>query len=244
VHIWVYKHLLEHEVEIKELAWTSMWAIVAAMIAIKMSPDDIIKYFKNINYLKLVDLNLIFWILSGKKVRKELKKVFKDKRIEDLDIPLTIVATNIETWESEYFKSWKIVDALRASLSLPSIFTPHKINENHFIDWWITSNLPIEAIKSKHKIIAVSALRKTSPLNTHFTFWRFKFVRNFFEINYQILHRTLLLLLENNEKASIEDNPKAIIIKPDFTDILDYYSFLKLDEFVELGYEETKKVKI
>lgn len=56
------------------------------------------------------------------------------------------------------FTKWKIIDAIRASVSLPGIFKPYKIDWNHFIDWWIVNNLPIEVLSWKY-IIASSALK-------------------------------------------------------------------------------------
>lgn len=49
----------------------------------------------------------------------------------------------LKTWEKIIFKSWKLIDALRASISLPGIFKPYEIDHIKYIDWWLKSNLPV-----------------------------------------------------------------------------------------------------
>ena len=67
VHIWVLKYLQENEIKIKEVAWTSMWAIIAAFIAIWKDWNYIRDFAQNINYFKLVDFDLSLWVLKWKK---------------------------------------------------------------------------------------------------------------------------------------------------------------------------------
>ena len=242
IHIWVLQYLEEHHIQIWEISWTSMWAIIGAFYAIWKTPDEIKKIAEDINYLKLIDFDLNTWVLKWKKVLKKLESFFWDKKIEDLDMKLKIVATNIETCEKHVFETWKIVDAIRASLSLPWIFTPHKVSEGSFIDGGVTNNLPIDVLSGQH-IIGVSALKKiTWPLrNTRKIFW-FEFNKWFFNLNYQIIHRTIVTMMKQNELKSIQHVEWDFqLISPDFWE-LDYYSFDKIDEFIELWYTQAEKI--
>lgn len=242
VHIWVIKYLTQNNIEIIEVAWVSMGAIIAALFSIWKSTDEIIEFAKSINYLKLIDFQLSSWIVLWDKIYKKLETIFLDKKIEDQKIKLKIVATNIISWRKKVFTEWKIVDALRASISLPWIFIPYEINGELYVDWWITNNLPIEILNWKN-IIAVTALRKINwPLEkTRKVFWM-NFKRQFLNLSYQILHRTVLIMMKQNELRSLETNNKNIIlIDPEFWE-LDFYSFNKIDEFIELWYKETFKI--
>ena len=157
-HLWVIKYLEEQNIRVKEISGTSMWAVVAAMFAIWKTSSEMIDFAKSINYITMWDPDFKTGLLKWKKIEKKLKEVFGDKRIEDLEIPLRIVATNLETSESRVFKEWKIVDALRASISLPGIFIHKHIEGHDYVDGWIMMNLPIEALGKKN-VIAVSALK-------------------------------------------------------------------------------------
>lgn len=241
VHIWVIKYIEENKVLIKEISWTSMWAIIWSLFAIWKNHKDIIKIAKELNFLKLIDFWLSFWFIKWNRVIKKLDEVFWDILIEDLDIDLKIVATNLESWEREVFKKWKIVDALRASISLPWVFMPYEILNKTYIDWWITNNLPVDVLEWKN-IIGVSALKKiTWKLEKKKKFLFFNVNKSFIEYNYSVLHRSILIMMQQNELRSIEKSKKStIIIQPNFWN-LDYYSFDKVDEFVKLWYKEAKK---
>lgn len=240
VHIWVLRYFEQNNLELKQISWTSMWAIVWALFADWNTTQQIEKFAKELSVIKLIDFWASFWVMKWVKVLKKLEELFWDKLIEDLKIPLKIIATDIETWDKKIFESWKIIYALRASISLPWVFIPYEIWEKSYIDWWITNNLPVDVL-SWENIVWVSALKQN--------FWRLdkkrKFLwfyknKSFFRYNYEVLHRTVLLMMKQNEEKSIKNCDNSIIIKPNFWK-LDYYSFDKVDEFIKLWLESAQK---
>lgn len=241
-HIWIIKYLGEEEIEINEISGTSMWAIVAALFAIWQTSEQMQDFAKTLNFLKLIDPGFKTWLLKWKKIEKKLMQVFWDMDIEDTKIPLKIIATNIETSESQVFTSWKIVTALRASMSLPGIFIPQKINWESYVDGWIMMNLPIEALDWKD-IIAISALKINGwPIErTKKIIW-INFKSGFFQNNYEIIKRSVILMMKVNEDNSLKTPNKNInFIRPNFWK-LDIIDFNKVDEFVEIGYRDAKKL--
>lgn len=241
VHIWVLRYLETNAYEIKEISWTSMWAIVWALYACWNNSYEIENIANELKIYKLIDFWFNFWFIKWKKLQKTLDELFWNKNIEDLDIDLKIVATNIENWEREVFTKWKISDAVRASLSLPWIFMPYEIWNNTYMDGWIVNNLPVDVLEWEN-IIWISALKqKVWKLSKIKKFLWFNTKRSFFEYNYEVLHRMTLLMMKQNELKSIENSKwKSLIIQPNFWN-LDYYSFDKIKEFIKLWYEETKK---
>ena len=239
-HIWVYKYLEEQNTEISEVSGTSMWAIVWAMIAIWMKSDEIIEFAKSMNFLKLADPDFKSWLLKWEKVEKKLKEIFWDKNIENCIIPLKIIATNVEKAESKIFDSWNIVDAIRASISLPWIFVPKEIESESYVDGGIMMNLPIEVLNWKD-IIAVSALKiNTWKIVKQKDFFWIKFKTGFWKNNYETIKRSVILMMKVNEDSSLKTTWKNItLIRPNFWD-LDIIDFGKVDEFVNIGYEECK----
>jgi NTE family protein len=241
-HIWVLKYLEEKKVEINEVSGTSMWAIIASMIAIWMNYEEIKKFAKSLNMLSLADLDFKLWFLKWNKIEKKLKEVFWDKKIEETKIPLKIIATNVEKAESRIFTSWKIVDVIRASFSLPWVFIPKEIDWESYVDWWIMNNLPINALEWKD-IIAVSALKiNTWKIVEEKEFLWIKIKTWFWKNNYETIKRSVILMMKVNEDISITIKNKNItLIRPDFWN-LDIMHFNKVDEFVEIGYLKTVEI--
>lgn len=239
LHIWVIKSLEEKKIKIKEVSWTSMWAIVASFYAMWKSSQEMEVFVKNINFLKLLDFDLKNWLLKWKKIFKLLESAFWNTLIEDLKIKLKIVATNIETWEKKVFKKWKIIDAVRASISIPWIFIPHQVNDNYYVDGGVLNNLPIEVLDWKD-VIAVSASKSIDwTLKRKRNIMWFDFKIWFFNMNFQILQRSFLLMMKNNEEVSINLKSKnVVLINPDTWDY-DFYSFNKINELIEKGYKES-----
>ncbi len=66
---------------------------------------------------------------------------------DSLIIPFRCVATNIETGEGKVFDKGIVPDALRASLSIPSIFSPYNINGELYVDGGIVNNFPTDVVK-------------------------------------------------------------------------------------------------
>ena len=236
-YIWVIQYLEEHDIQITEISGTSIGAIVAWLYAMGKSSAEMRGIAEKINYFKLMDIKMKHGLLKWNKVYKKLHSIFWDVCIEDLKIPLKIVATCITTWEKKVFTSGKLIDAIRASMSLPSIFEPYKIDGNMYLDWGIVNNLPIEVLDGKN-VIAVTALKKWNEemklkrkvIGIDFNVW-------FFTMNFQVLQKTIILMMKQNELRSIETSEKNItLIEPEYGK-LEFYSFNKLDELIKVGYE-------
>ena len=244
IHIWVLKYLEEKNIEIEEISGTSMWAIIASLYAIWMSAQEIKDFAKSINILSLADFDFKSGLLKGDKIEKKLEEVLGDKKIEETKIPLKIVATNIGKAESKVFKSWKIVDAVRASLSLPGIFVPKKIDWESYVDGWIMMNLPIETLKWEN-ILAVSALKiNTWEIVKDKKFLGMNFKTWFWQNNYETIKRSVILMMKVNEDRSLQTANKNItLVRPEFWE-LDIMHFSKVDEFEKIGYDEMKRLKL
>lgn len=61
-------------------------------------------------------------------------------------IPFAAIGTDIETGQAKVFNSGYLPDALRASISLPSIFIPHEIDGRLYMDGGLIRNLPVEDV--------------------------------------------------------------------------------------------------
>lgn len=65
----------------------------------------------------------------------------------DLPIPFACVATNAVTGEMQVFHSGNLAQCIRASMAIPSVFTPMKINGDVYIDGFVVDNFPVDVAK-------------------------------------------------------------------------------------------------
>ena len=68
------------------------------------------------------------FLVKGERVIKEIKSFVPDVNIEDLPIPFTAIATDLYTGEEVIFRKGPLFSAIRASISIPSMFKPVKWN--------------------------------------------------------------------------------------------------------------------
>jgi len=145
-HIGVIEELLEHDYEIKSISGSSMGALIGALYACGK-----LKVFKEwvlaldlLDVAKLVDFSFTgTGIIQGDKVFQVFEEMIGDVMIEDLPIPFTAVATDLIKQKEVWIQRGRLVDAVRASIAIPTVFTPKKIGERYLIDGGVLNPLPI-----------------------------------------------------------------------------------------------------
>ena len=244
VHIGILKYLEEKNIKISEIAWTSMWAIIASLVSAGYNWGEIYQIAKKVKILSLVDFDFKLGLLKWNKIENFLKDIFQDKKIENTQIPLKIVVTDIINNKSEIFTKGLIYEAIRASISLPGVFAPKQIWEKLYVDGGILMNLPIEALEGKD-VIAISALKISSwPIIKSKKILGFEFKSGFWQNNYEIIKRSVVDMMWVNEEKSLQTPGKNLkFLRPDFWQ-LDLMDFHKVDEFVEIGYKQAFKLNL
>jgi NTE family protein len=107
-----------------------------------------------------------FSMLDDRLFMQVLHESLGDKTFADTDIPLHLLATDLETGEKVVLSEGKIVDAMRASLAIPLIFSPHKIGGRTLVDGALRDPLPIDvAIKEGADIILAMGFELPSEVD-------------------------------------------------------------------------------
>lgn len=92
---------------------------------------------------KLLGFGERFGMRSDRRVRAALAEAFGDTRIEALQTRLMITATDFHTGEQAVFERGRVVDAIRASIAIPFIFTPAEVDGRLCIDGFLSDPLPV-----------------------------------------------------------------------------------------------------
>jgi NTE family protein len=150
-HIGVIRALEEHNVPIDCIAGTSIGALVGAIYA-KEKLHKLEEFACEIGIETLVSLmDLSFpglGLIDGQRVRDFLTSYLVDTKIEESRIPFRCVATNFLQKEEVVFDSGSMVDAVRASISLPGIFVPCKHESTYLVDGGVVNPVPVNVVEA------------------------------------------------------------------------------------------------
>jgi NTE family protein len=105
---------------------------------------------------------------SGGELRKYLRSVLGDIRIEELPIRFAAVACDIDTGEAVVLREGPLVDALRASTAIPGIFYPVRWEGRFLVDGGLVEPLPVRFCRDLGAEIVIGvdivpAPRPTTP---------------------------------------------------------------------------------
>lgn len=148
-HIGAIEVLEENGYTVTSIAGASMGALVGGIYAAG-GLDAFKEWMKTVDRMKVFNL-MDFTIgnggfVKGDKVIDELKSIIPDKLIESLPIPFTAVATDIRHRKEVVFDRGSLYDAIRSSISLPSIFTPNRIGDMLLIDGGVVNPVPVNRV--------------------------------------------------------------------------------------------------
>lgn len=148
-HIGAIEVLEENGYTVTSIAGASMGALVGGIYAAG-GLYAFKEWMKTVDRMKVFNL-MDFTIgnggfVKGDKVIDELKSIIPDKLIESLPIPFTAVATDIRHRKEVVFDRGSLYDAIRSSISLPSIFTPNRIGDMLLIDGGVVNPVPVNRV--------------------------------------------------------------------------------------------------
>lgn len=149
-HIGVIEELLKHDFEITSIAGTSMGAMVGGVYARGKMEEfrDWITSLDHFEIFKLVDFTIgAAGLVKGEKVLKAMKEFISDTNIEDLPIPYSATAVDIIKHREVVFTKGSLFEAIRASIAIPTVFTPIKKDGAVLVDGGVMNNVPISNIK-------------------------------------------------------------------------------------------------
>lgn len=85
-----------------------------------------------------------FGIIKGEEVRRVFTKLFGHLTFDDTRIPLRIIASDLQAGEAVLLQDGSLVEAIRASISMPVFFQPHCVDGRYLVDGALCAPLPIE----------------------------------------------------------------------------------------------------
>ncbi len=143
-HIGVIQVLEENGIYPQLVAGTSAGSLVAAMYAAGNNGAALMRLAREMDESSITDWTFpLRGVIRGEALANFVRKQTAGKLIEQLAMPLGIVATDLGSGEPVLFRRGDIGTAVRASSSVPSVFQPVKIGSREYVDGGLVSPVPV-----------------------------------------------------------------------------------------------------
>lgn len=150
VHIGVIEELTKSGYTITSVSGASMGALVGGMLAKGSLPEftEWLLAFTKMDMIKFMDLTIGHGgLIKGEKLMKVLEDHVGDVKIEDLAIPFSCVAADLIGHKEFVFNKGSLLQAIRASSSIPTVFLPVSLDGMMLVDGGVLNPLPLDLVK-------------------------------------------------------------------------------------------------
>ena len=150
-HLGVLRALARHGVQPDLIAGTSIGALVGGAHLSNRSPQLEVwaRALTKLKVISFLDVRLGgSGVIGGGRLAQEMERNFGDLSIENLSAPFTAVAADLATGHEIWLNSGKLIDALRASVSLPGVFPPVRIDDRWLVDGALVNPVPVSVCRA------------------------------------------------------------------------------------------------
>ena len=146
-HLGVIKVLEDNSIPIDAIVGCSAGALVGGSYACGTSVREMTDRALSVrqpDIIRYLDLGLAgrYGLLRGNNVTRLIKDLTNECSFIETKLPFIAVATNIKSGEEMAFEAGDVWSAIRASISIPGIFAPHKIDGEYYVDGAVSNPLP------------------------------------------------------------------------------------------------------
>lgn len=168
-HLGVLQALREKNIQVEYVAGTSMGSVVGAFFAAERE-DTLRRLAEHLDWRRL---GQFFWEISlsrsgltdGKRLLEEMSKLIGVKDFRELTLPFRAVATDLDTGGEVVLRAGNLAQALRASLSIPGVFSPVTIGKRLLVDGGLVNPVPVNVAREMgaQVVIAVDVSQGIVP---------------------------------------------------------------------------------
>lgn len=156
-HLGVLKVLKQHEIPIDMISGSSMGALVGSFYASGLTVEQMYKLAAAFKRKYFIDVTVPkMGFIQGDRIKQLIRIFTRNQNIEDLPIPLAVVATDLNEGKKVVFRKGPVADAVRASISIPGIFVPFSYNGSLLVDGGVIERVPVSAVKEMGADIVIA----------------------------------------------------------------------------------------
>lgn len=159
-HVGVLQELAQAGIRPDIVAGTSIGAIVGAWY-VRGHLDESEAWVRSLtrrDVVRYMDLAFAGGLLEGRRLMEVYRQRFGDVDIKDLSMPYAAVATNLNTGQEIWLQKGSLLDAVRASISLPGLFRPVRHGDHWLVDGGLVNPVPVTLCRAMgaNLVIAVN----------------------------------------------------------------------------------------
>lgn len=244
-HVGVLKVLEEAGIVPDVIAGASMGAQIGGAYAAGVSVNELEAHWRSTSPGRVIKtlLPTVPWSgwSSGRGLSSFLHRLVGDRRIEDLAIPFAAVATDLQTGQPYSIRTGLLAKAIRASLSVPGLFTPVWIDGHLLIDGGVSNPLPIDVARSLGADVVIAVETLVNPNEVSLSGIRAFGSRErvsgnagctppsangsrFHPSVFAVLFQMSTVFQKRIAHLILESNPPEVLIQPDFSEDPPRYS--------------------
>lgn len=158
-HIGVIEALEARGYRIAAVSGCSMGALVGGIYAAGRLNEyrDWVCALERRHVLRLLDFTFGHpGLIKGERIMTALREIVGEHRIEELSIPYLAVAADLGSQREVWLNRGPLFEAIRASIAIPMIFTPHVINGRELVDGGLLAPVPIATTRMAHADLVVA----------------------------------------------------------------------------------------
>ena len=158
-HIGVTRALKEAGIQVDYVAGTSIGAAIGAVYA-SGKLDSLQDAYLAMDWKKIAYFfDVVFpksGIIDGKKVADFMRDYVHSDNIEELPLPFKAVATELNSGEEVVLETGDVIDAVRASISVPGMFTPVRRDGRVLVDGGLVNPVPVNVARAMGADIVIA----------------------------------------------------------------------------------------
>jgi NTE family protein len=117
--------------------------------------------------VRLLDVRLAGGLIDGKTLMDSIKGQISGLNIEQLDIPYGAVATDLGNGREIWLQKGDLLQAIRASIALPGLFSPHLLNDRWLVDGGLTNPVPVSLCRAMGAEVIIAVNLNSDILGKH-----------------------------------------------------------------------------
>lgn len=228
-HVGVLNALRDAGITPDFIVGTSSGGVVGALYAAGIQGDQLTNIAMELEREQIIDYTTSrLGFITGDSLQMFVNKQLNYRLLQELDIPLAVVSTELQSGQKTVFTKGDSGLAVRAASSFPGLFIPVTIGDHDYVDGGVVSPVPVDAaLDLGAEIVIAVDVAKAPPRDSIINGW------------IDVLHQSYLIMAR--ALSQVEINRADVVIRPDIGE-MSWLDFKQRREAINAGEVAARQV--